>query len=187
LFLFKKGNETFSLKIVYLYLTQVDCYELRVLRQWTTIFFSVYRRMSPYTTRRYTIVIRSHVNRRISPCTVVYDRACSTWVSSFMYWYSLLLKYQHVKIIMTSKLVFILFLFSFNTSWRSSKFIADILKIEKYEYNGDLKYIHVCHCRLWRGSIVDLFFSISYFFHNSRRKKDDWSVKWFLLYSSTSR
>jgi hypothetical protein len=35
--------------------------------------------MSPYTTRKYTIVIRSHVNRRISPYTVVYDCACSTW------------------------------------------------------------------------------------------------------------
>jgi len=57
-------------------------YGLRVLRQWTTVFFSVYRRMSPYTTRRYTIVIRSHVNRRISPYTVAYDRACSTWVTA---------------------------------------------------------------------------------------------------------
>jgi len=43
-------------------------------------FFSVYRRMSPYTTRRYTILILSHVNRRISPYTAVHDRACSTWV-----------------------------------------------------------------------------------------------------------
>ncbi len=30
-------------------------------------------------TRRYTIVIRSHVNRRISPYTIVYDCVCSTW------------------------------------------------------------------------------------------------------------
>jgi len=37
-------------------------------------------RIPPYTTRRYTVVIRSHVNRRISVYTVVYDRACSTWV-----------------------------------------------------------------------------------------------------------
>jgi hypothetical protein len=44
-------------------------------------FSSVYRRMSPYTTRRYTIVIWSHVNRRISPYTVVDDGACSTWVA----------------------------------------------------------------------------------------------------------
>jgi hypothetical protein len=44
---------------------------------------SVYRRISPYTTWRYTIVIRSHVNRRISPYTVVNDRACSTWVKTF--------------------------------------------------------------------------------------------------------
>jgi hypothetical protein len=40
--------------------------------------------MSPYKTRRYTIVIRSHVNRRISPYTVVYDRACSTWVEPLL-------------------------------------------------------------------------------------------------------
>ena len=33
----------------------------------------------PYTTRRYTIVILYHVNRRISPCTIVYDRAGLTW------------------------------------------------------------------------------------------------------------
>jgi len=46
---------------------------------------------------------------------------------------------------------------------------------------------HTCHCLLCRGSIVDQFFSISNFFQNSRRKKDDWSLKWFLLYSSTSR
>jgi hypothetical protein len=31
-------------------------------------------------TRRYTIVIRSHVNRRIFPYTIVYDRGCLTWV-----------------------------------------------------------------------------------------------------------
>jgi hypothetical protein len=36
-------------------------------------------RISPYTTRRYTIVIRSHVNRRISPYTVVYNRAYLIW------------------------------------------------------------------------------------------------------------
>jgi hypothetical protein len=34
-------------------------------------------------TRRYTIVMLDHVNRCISPYTVVYDRACFTWVSIF--------------------------------------------------------------------------------------------------------
>jgi cysteinyl-tRNA synthetase len=57
-------------------------YGLRLLRLETTIFSSVYRRIPPYTTRRYTTVIRSHVIRRISPYTVVYDRACLTWESS---------------------------------------------------------------------------------------------------------
>ena len=44
-----------------------------------SFFLSVNHRISPYTTRRYTVVIRDHVNRRISPYTIVYDRACSTW------------------------------------------------------------------------------------------------------------
>ena len=35
-------------------------------------------RLSPYTTRRYMIVILDHVNRRISSYTIVYDRACLT-------------------------------------------------------------------------------------------------------------
>jgi hypothetical protein len=69
-------------------------YGLRVLRQWTTVFSSVYRRMSPYTTRRYTIVIRSHVNRCISPYTVVYDRACSTWVQLTQIQISLCILYE---------------------------------------------------------------------------------------------
>ena len=34
----------------------------------TIAFSSVYRRICPYTTRRYTMVIRSHVNRHISVC-----------------------------------------------------------------------------------------------------------------------
>jgi hypothetical protein len=49
-----------------------------------TVFSSVYRRISSYTTRRYTTVIRSHVIRLISPYTVVYDRACLTWVVSVL-------------------------------------------------------------------------------------------------------
>ena len=47
-----------------------------------SFFFSVYHHISPYTTRRYTIVILYHVNRRISPYTIVYDRAGLTWVWS---------------------------------------------------------------------------------------------------------
>ena len=36
------------------------------------------------TTRRYTIVILSQVNRHVSPYAVVYDRAYSTWVHAYM-------------------------------------------------------------------------------------------------------
>ena len=40
-------------------------------------YFSVFRRIR---SRRYTIVILSHVKHRISPFTVVYERASLTWV-----------------------------------------------------------------------------------------------------------
>jgi hypothetical protein len=101
-------------------------------------------------------------------------KSCIFTLSSFIYWYCLLLKYQQVNIIIKSKLVLILFLFSFNTSWRSSKFIADILKIEKYGYNGELKYIHVCMCRLKA---------------TNDRDKNDELVKWesmFYIYLNDS-
>ncbi len=46
-------------------------YGLRVLRQWTTVFSSVYRCMSPYTTQRYTITCKSSyfsAYGRLRPC-----------------------------------------------------------------------------------------------------------------------
>ena len=44
-----------------------------------------YDRMSPYHIRRFTVVILNQVFGRISPYTVVYDRAYSTWVFIYIY------------------------------------------------------------------------------------------------------
>ena len=60
--------------------SQVECYELHkrsYFRPYTVVFVRI--------PRRYTIVIRSHVNRRISPYAVVYERTCSTWIHLKIY------------------------------------------------------------------------------------------------------
>jgi hypothetical protein len=41
-------------------------YDMRIRRQQTSVYLSVNDRISPYTARRYTIVILSHVKHRIS-------------------------------------------------------------------------------------------------------------------------
>jgi len=48
-------------------------------------FFFVNHCIPPYTTPRYTILIRDYVNRRISLYTVVYDHVCLTWVMKYIF------------------------------------------------------------------------------------------------------
>jgi hypothetical protein len=90
----------------------MHAYPGRLLRAPYTVvndrfFFSVNHRICPYTTRRYSIVIRSHVSRRISPYTVVYDGACSTWVlkTTFILYFLLLIKDYNLSLFVQTKIV----------------------------------------------------------------------------------